>query len=349
MQRRGRLQEVKGLTRHILCSTSVKNHRRRVRQFKLRALVHFKRNFHLPVIEANGIKLAYEVQGDPQGEPILLIAGLGLQLISWPQAFCKGLTDQGFRVIRFDNRDSGLSTKMDHFGKPNLQLAFFKSIFHMPLLSGYTLYDMAKDAVGLLDGLGIEKAHIVGASMGGMIAQIIAARHAHRALTLTSIMSTSGRPGLPGPTLAAHNAMFSRPENPRNFNSVIDHFVRLFQVIGSPAYPTPESLLRRRVTESVRRNVCASGTARQVMAVASSGDLVAQLRTIRLPALVIHGTSDPLVPLACGRDTARLIPGAVMHEIEGMGHDFPPALDDVLSGLIAAHCKGEMDPQVRSA
>jgi len=303
----------------------------------------------LPIIETNGIQIAYDEQGDPRGEPVLLIAGLGLQLISWPDAFCKGLTEQGFRVIRFDNRDSGLSSKMDHFGKPNLHLAFFKTLFHMPLFSGYTLYDMARDAIGVLDALKIGKAHIVGASMGGMIAQIIAARYPHRVLTLTSIMSTSGRPGLPGPSLAASNAMFSRPANPRNMNSVIDHFVHLFRVIGSPAYPTPEAELRQRVARSVRRNVCARGTARQIMAVASSGDLVAQLRTIRLPALIIHGTDDPLVPVACGRDTARLIPNAILHEVEGMGHDFPPALDEVLSGLIGAHCRGTLSPQARTA
>lgn len=303
----------------------------------------------MPTIEANGITLAYDVQGDPDGEPILLIAGLGLQLISWPDAFCKGLTSQGFRVIRFDNRDIGLSSKMDHFGKPNLHQAFFRSLFQMPLFSGYTLYDMAKDAIGLLDALGISKAHIVGASMGGMIAQIIAARYPNRVLTLTSIMSTSGRPGLPGPTLAAHNAMFSQPANPSDINSVVDHFVNLFRVIGSPRYPTPEPELRRRVMESVRRNVCVRGSARQMMAVASSGDLVAQLRTIRVPAMVIHGTEDPLVPIACGRDTARMVPNAILHEIDGMGHDFPPALDGVLSTLISAHCKGGIEPEARRA
>lgn len=303
----------------------------------------------MPFIESNRIRLAYDVQGDPNGEPVLLTAGLGLQLISWPDAFCKGLADQGFRVIRFDNRDSGLSTKMDHFGKPNLHLAFFKTLFHMPLFSGYTLYDMARDATGLLDGLGIDKAHIVGASMGGMIAQIMAARYPHRVLTLTSIMSTSGRPGLPGPTMAAHQALFSSPDNPSDMNSVIDHFVHLFRVIGSPAYPTPERVLRQRVAASVRRNVCARGTARQMMAVASSGDLVAQLRTVRAPSLIIHGTDDPLVPVACGHDSARLIPGALLHEIEGMGHDLPPALEEPLAALIGAHCRGELQPNVRSA
>lgn len=303
----------------------------------------------LPTIEANGIKLAYDVQGDPKGEAILLISGLGLQLISWPDAFCKGLADEGFRVIRFDNRDSGLSSKMEHFGKPNLQQAFFRSLFHMPLFSGYTLYDMAKDGVCLLDALGIGKAHIVGASMGGMIAQIIAGRYPERVLSLTSIMSTSGRPGLPGPTMAANQALFSRPENPRDFNSVIDYYVHMFRVFGSPRYPTPDAELRRRVAESVRRNVCVSGTARQIMAVASSGDRVALLRTVKAPTLVIHGTDDPLVPVACGRDTAHLVRGALLHEIEGMGHDFPPALDSTLSGLVAEHCKLSQEPEARRA
>jgi len=303
----------------------------------------------LPTIEANGIKLAYDVQGDPQGEAVLLIAGLGLQLISWPDAFCKGLVDQGFRVVRFDNRDSGLSTKMDQFGKPNLQMAFFKSLFHMPLFSGYTLYDMARDGVCLLDALGIDRAHVVGASMGGMIGQIMAGRYPERVLTLTSIMTTSGRPGLPGPTMAASQALFSQPANPRDINSVIDHFVRLFRVIGSPGYPTPEAELRRRVAQSVRRNVCPRGTARQIVAVASSGDQGALLRTIKVPTLVIHGTDDPLVPVVCGRDIARLVSGAVLHEVPGMGHDFPPALDGELSGLIAAHCKGMQAQQARRA
>ena len=303
----------------------------------------------LSIIEANGIRIAYDTLGSSRGEPILLINGLGLQLSSWPEGFCKGLTAEGFRVIRFDNRDSGLSSKMNQFGKPNLQHAFFRTLFHLPMLSGYTLYDMAKDAIGLLDGLHIERAHIVGASMGGMIGQIIAGLNPHRVLTLTSIMSTSGRPGLPGPSLAASNAMFSQPRNGRDIDGVIDHFVHLFKVLGSPAYPTPDKELRAGITAAVKRNPSFSGTLRQVMAVAASGDQAALLRTIKAPTMVIHGTDDPLVPIACGRDIARLVPGAVLHEIEGMGHDFPPALDGMLSGLIAQHCKSGIQPEVRSA
>ncbi|GIZ51224.1 alpha/beta fold hydrolase [Noviherbaspirillum aridicola] len=303
----------------------------------------------MPIIEANNIKLAYDIQGPADGEPLLLIAGLGMQLTSWPDAFCRELAAQGFRVIRFDNRDCGQSSRMEQYGKPNLHLAFFKTMFHMPLLSGYTLNDMARDAVGLLDALGIERAHVAGASMGGMIAQIMAARHPERVITLTSIMSTTGRPGLPGPTMAAANAMFSRPANPRDPESVIAHYVRLFRVIGSPAYPTPEAELVRRVRDNVRRGASFSGTSRQVMAVASTGSLVPQLRTIRLPTLVIHGSDDPLVPVACGRDTARTIPGAVMHEVPGMGHDIPPQLEVELARLIAAHCRREWPEQAQRA
>ena len=292
----------------------------------------------MPSIEANGITLAYDEQGDPRGEPILLIAGLGLQLISWPQIFCRTLTKQGFRVIRFDNRDSGLSTKMEQFGKPNFGTAYFNFLFQLPMGAGYTLYDMATDTLGLLDALGIAQAHVVGASMGGMIAQIIAARHPQRVMTLTSVMSTSGRVGLPGPTLAASNAFFSSPRHPRDINSVIDHYVHLFKVIGSPKYPTPEVQLRKAIADSVRRNVCPRGVARQMMAIAASGDRVALLRTIRAATMVIHGTDDPLVPVAGGRDTAWLVPGAILHEIKGMGHDIPPALEVEIAELIAAHC-----------
>ncbi|NEX59740.1 alpha/beta fold hydrolase [Noviherbaspirillum galbum] len=303
----------------------------------------------MPTLQSNGITIAYETQGDASGEPVLLIAGLGLQLISWPEPFCRTLVEQGYRLIRFDNRDSGLSSKMDEYGKPDLAGAFFRSMFHMPVSSGYTLHDMAQDAIGVLDALGIARAHVVGASMGGMIAQIMAASHAGRVSSLTSIMSTSGRPGLPGPTMAANQAMFSRPANPRDLDSVVDHFVRLFKVIGSPKYPTPDEELRRMVEASVRRNPSWRGTARQIMAVAGSGDRVALLRTVEAPTLVVHGSADPLVPIAGGRDTAFLVPGAVLHEIEGMGHDLPPGLSEQIAALIAAHCAAASAPAAHRA
>ena len=292
----------------------------------------------MPTIHVNNVDIAYETQGDPGNPPILLIMGLGMQLISWPTAFCDGLERQGFYVIRFDNRDSGLSSKLHHLGKPSTLLALIKMAFHIPLKAGYTLDDMAADAIALLDALAIERAHIVGASMGGMIAQIIAARYPEHTISLTSIMSTSGRRGLPGPTKAARKVLFSRPPAANNQQAVINHFVNTMKVIGSPAYPVAHEVLQERITESVQRSLEPVATTRQLLAIGASGDRVDLLKTVRVPTLVIHGSDDPLLPVACGRETAELIPNAVLQEIDGMGHDLPDGLNDHLSQLIAEHC-----------
>lgn len=299
----------------------------------------------MPTIDTNGITLTYEAQGDPGNPPLLLIMGLGMQLTSWPDSFCRSLVERGFYVIRFDNRDSGLSSKLQHFGTPNIKLAFVKSMLRMNVGAGYTLHDMAKDTVGLLDALGIEKAHIVGASMGGMIAQIIAAVYPQRTLSLTSIMSTSGRKGLPGPRGEVRDAMLSRVANPNDINGIINRSVKFLQLIGSPRYPIPAAALAERVVASIQRNVSPDGVNRQLLAVIASGDRVSLLKKIRVPSLVIHGNADPLVPIAGGRDTASLIPGATFREIDGMGHNFPPQLDHVLNGMIDAHCRGRSVPE----
>ncbi len=293
---------------------------------------------------SNGMSIAYQASGDPTGTPVLLIMGLGMQLTSWPPDFVDGLVDHGFYVIRFDNRDSGLSTKLDQYGTPNLPFAFIKSLLRLPINSPYTLNDMAYDALGVLDALGIRQAHVIGASMGGMIAQIVAAKMPERVLSLTSIMSTSGRRGLPGPTAKARSALLSRPKNPRDFESIVDHTVKIFQIIGSPAYPTPVRQLRERLAESIRRSSCPAGVARQMVAIGASGSRVKLLKTIKAPTLVIHGAADPLVPLACGVDTAAHIPGARLEVIEGMGHDLPPALIERLLALIDSHTHGKMSP-----
>ncbi|GGI16705.1 alpha/beta fold hydrolase [Oxalicibacterium faecigallinarum] len=292
----------------------------------------------MPILHVNDLDLWYDTQGDPSHPAILLIVGLGMQAVSWPESFCNELVQRGFYLIRFDNRDNGLSTKLHHLGKPNTLLAVLKLAFRMKLKAGYTLDDMASDAVGVLDALGISKAHIVGASMGGMIAQIVAARYPERTLSLTSIMSTSGRRGLPGPTRAARKVLFGTPPDPLNHEGVIQHFVRTMQVIGSPAYPTPAEHLRERVERTVKRSLDPTATTRQLLAIGASGDRVALLQTIKAPTLVIHGTSDPLVPIAGGRDVARLVPHAVLHEIEGMGHDMPDQLNPQLAALIGEHC-----------
>lgn len=299
----------------------------------------------MPTIDTNGITIAYETRGNPDNPPLLLIMGLGMQLISWPESFCRALVERGFYVIRFDNRDSGLSSKLQQFGTPNVKKAFLKSMFHLPVRGGYTLHDMAKDTIGLLDALGIEKAHIVGASMGGMIAQIIAADFPEHVLSATSIMSTSGRRGLPGPKGEVRDAMFSRLKDPDDLNEVISRSVKFLQMIGGSRYPVPAAALADRVVASLRRNVSPDGVTRQLHAVIASGDRVSILKKIRVPALVIHGNADPLVPIACGRDTAYLIPGATFREIDGLGHSFPAELDETLTSMIAAHCRGNPVPE----
>jgi pimeloyl-ACP methyl ester carboxylesterase len=298
----------------------------------------------MPTLNANGIRIAFDTAGDPKAAPVLLINGLGLQLTSWPDEFVEGLADLGFYVIRFDHRDCGLSTKFAQAGTPNLRLAWLKSKIGWPLRAPYTLKDMADDALGVLSALGVARAHVVGVAMGGMIGQLLAAHHPGRVLSLASVMSSSGRRGLPGPTPAARAALRRRPARPQDPDGLVDHAVALLMAIGSPAYPTAEKQLRRRVARSLRRSCCPSGVARQMLAVAASGDRSALLRTIAVPTLVVHGAADPLVPLACGQDTAAKVPGARLEIIEGMGHDLPAQLVERLVSLIDAHAHGKMLP-----
>ncbi|MFP5390541.1 MAG: alpha/beta hydrolase [Gammaproteobacteria bacterium] len=298
----------------------------------------------MPTLNANGIDLAYEAAGDPKGPALLLIMGLGMQLVDWPDDFVSGLVEQGFYVIRFDNRDSGLSSKFDHLGAPNLKLCYLKSRLGWRLKSPYSLEDMAADAVGVLSAIGVARAHVVGVSMGGMIAQILAARHPHRVHSLTCIMSSSGRPGLPGPTPAARSVILRRPRHGRGLDAAVTHLVNTLRVLGSPAYPTPERLLRERITRALRRNVCPGGEARQLLATVAAPDRSALLGALEVPTLVVHGAADPLIPPACGEDLARLVPGARYELIEGMGHDLPPQLIERLLGLIEAHAHGKMVP-----
>jgi proline iminopeptidase len=300
----------------------------------------------LATATANGITLTYETSGDPRDPAVLLIMGLGMQLVSWPQDLVQGLVEHGYYVIRFDNRDSGLSTRFDHLRKPNLLLAYLKSLVGWKQSPAYTLNDMADDTVGLLDALGIASAHIVGASMGGMIAQLVAARSGQRVLSLTSIMSSSGRRGLPGPTPAARSVLMRSPASPLHRQQAVDRAVDVFRTIGSPAFPTPERQLRAQIERALDRSVCPAGLARQMVAVVAGGDRTPLLRRISCPTLVIHGAADPLLPAACGEDTARAIPGARLHLIEGMGHDFPPQLTERLLALLDHHLRGNISADI---
>jgi pimeloyl-ACP methyl ester carboxylesterase len=298
-------------------------------------------------MSAAPLHIEYESLGDPARPAIVLIMGLGMQLTGWPDSFCQALVARGYRVIRFDNRDCGLSGRAPAKKRANLLLAMAAAALGLPVRTPYALEDMAGDTIGLMDSLGIARAHIVGASMGGMIAQVLAAKFPQRVQSLTSIMSTSGNRRVSKPTKPARKALLSRPADPKDPESVIDHLVEMFGIIGSPAYPSTREELRLRLGHSVRRAYYPAGVARQLLAVIAAGDRRKQLRTIGAPTLVIHGADDPLVPLAAGRDTAQHIPGASLLVIDGMGHDFPEALMPRLATAIADHC--DKNPAVSSS
>jgi pimeloyl-ACP methyl ester carboxylesterase len=276
-------------------------------------------------VVANGIGIEVDDQGLPSGEPLLLIMGLGMQLTAWPQELVQHLVSRGFRVIRFDNRDAGLSQGFDHLGVPNLPWAGFKHLLGMPVRSPYSLADMAADALGVLDALGIARAHICAASMGGMVAQHIAAKHPERVKSLTLMMTTSGNRKLPQAELRVQRALMSRPSG-RDPAAVMAHLQRLLTLIGSPAFPPDPALLRPRLQALVARAWRPAGTVRQLAAVVADGDRSALLAQIKAPTRVIHGEADPLVPVAAGRDLVARIPGAVADIVPGMGHDLPQQL-----------------------
>ncbi|MBV8093113.1 MAG: alpha/beta hydrolase [Acetobacteraceae bacterium] len=300
----------------------------------------------MPSVRANGITLEFESLGKATDPAILLILGLALQLTAWPDGFCQTLASGGFRVIRFDNRDVGLSEKFPHLGTPKLGLEMVKYWLGAPVRAGYTLVDMARDTVGLLDALGIARAHLVGVSMGGMIAQIVASRFASRVLSLTSIMSSSGARGLPGPRWPVIKAFMSRPRG-AGLQDLLDYYVYFFRVIGSPGFPVDEVELRASLERSMKRSFYPSGIARQWLAVLAGGDRSAELARIRAPALVIHGAADRLVPLAAGRDTARKIPRAKLVIVRGMGHDlaaWPILAREILAHVGGASAAGAVSP-----
>jgi pimeloyl-ACP methyl ester carboxylesterase len=258
-----------------------------------------------------------------------------MQLVAWPDELVQRLLAHGLRVIRFDNRDAGLSQGFDELGKPNLAAAGVRHLLHLPVKAPYTLADMAADTLGLIDALGLPRVHLVGASMGGMIAQHLAARHPQRVASLGLIMTTSGARELPQPGWEVRGLLMQRPDG-RDPEAVVAHFERLLRVIGSPGYPPDHLRLRERLRATVARAWRPAGTVRQLAAVVADGDRSALLPRISAPTLVIHGEADPLVPVAAGRDLARRIAGAESDFIAGMGHDLPlPLLNRIADGLAA--------------
>ncbi|WP_300318852.1 alpha/beta hydrolase [Accumulibacter sp.] len=283
-------------------------------------------------ITANNLQIEYEAFGPAEAPAILLIMGLGAQLSRWNIELCEALVDRGYRVIRFDNRDCGLSSKLDEAGVPNIGEALRSGV---PIVAPYTLADMAADSVALLDVLAIERAHIVGASMGGAIAQIIAALYPQRSLSLTCIMSTSSNPELPPPTREASHALLAPLPTTRDKESLVEDALRRQLAVASPDFPSCPERLRQVLVEEHERGFHPRGVARQLAAFLGSGDRRALLRTINVPTLVLHGADDPLIPVACGRDVAAHIPGAQMRVIAGMAHDLPVALTEVFANAIA--------------
>ena len=288
---------------------------------------------------ANGISITFEDKGPRDAPAILLVMGLGGQLTLWPDEFVDALNAHGFRTIRYDNRDVGLSTRFDAAGVPNLKWMFVKAALGLPVRPAYTLSDMAADGMALLDHLGIARAHIVGASMGGMIAQHMAANWPERVLSLTSVMSTTGNRRLPRARKEAMQVLANRPMS-GDPEDMIAYSINAARVIGSPGYPAAEERLQRRVRSDFERGWYPQGVARQMAAIVADGDRRPMLKRISAPTLVIHGEDDPLVPIAAGRDTAANIAGARLMTIAGMGHDLPLALVDTLADAIAEHAKG---------
>jgi pimeloyl-ACP methyl ester carboxylesterase len=278
-----------------------------------------------------GIDIAFERFGNRESRPVLLIMGLGTQMLGWPDQFCDALAAHGLHVVRFDNRDIGLSSHMTDAPPPDMQAV----LLGRASSASYTLSDMAADTVGLIDVLGLDGAHLVGASMGGMIAQTAAIEHPHRVRSLTSIMSTTGDESVGRPTEAATTALLSPPARTRE--EAIERTVRIVRVIGSPGFEIDEPEIRRRTGVAFDRAYDPVGVLRQFAAIAASGDRTAALRSVSVPALVLHGAADPLVDVSGGRATARAIPGAEFVAFAGMGHDLPRPLWGDITRRIAAH------------
>ncbi len=284
---------------------------------------------------ANGIELCYDTFGDANSPALLLIMGLASQMIAWPDEFCALLAARGYRVIRFDNRDIGLSTSFDSAGVPNIGAAMAAALQGKPVDAPYRLSDMGADAFGLLDALGIESAHVVGASMGGAIAQTMAIERPGRLRTLTSIMATTGAPGLPPPTPEAMAVLLKPPAT--TLDDYVTSYAQTWKVLRAGSFPEDEALDHERAERLHARGLNPPGVARQLAAILASGSRKTALGAVRVPTLVIHGDADPLVPLACGVDTAQSVAGARLVVVEGMGHALPISHWGRIIDAIAAH------------
>lgn len=278
-------------------------------------------------LQANSLSIEVDDQGPRSGPVLLMLMGLGMQLTGWPEELVQLLVERGWRVIRIDNRDAGLSQGFEAAGTPNLAWATLRYLLRLRVAAPYTLADMADDACGVLDALGIAQAHVCGASMGGMIAQHMAVRRPERVSRLTLLMSSSGARRLPKPSPRVRAAMFERrPTDPNDTEAILARLERVFTLIGSPAYRPEREAFRARLAASVRRAWRPSGVARQLVAIAADGDRSPMLARITAPTHIVHGSADPLVPVAAAHDLHARIGGSTLEIIDGMGHDLPAAL-----------------------
>jgi pimeloyl-ACP methyl ester carboxylesterase len=289
-------------------------------------------------VTANGIKIEYESAGDPSSPPLLLIMGLGGQLVAWDDPFVEELVKRGFYVIRHDNRDVGLSTWFDEAGVPDMAQVMVAAASGGTPDSPYLLRDMAADAAGLLDALGIASAHVLGVSMGGMIAQQFAIDYPSKLRSLVSIMSTTGERSVGNPHPEAMAALMAPPPTTRD--EAIEASVKSWSVLGSPGFEFDEKRIRERAAVAFDRAFHPEGIARQLAAIIASGDRTTALGSVKAPTLVIHGEADPLVDPSGGKATAAAVPGASLWLIPGMGHDLPPELFSDIADRVAAHCLG---------
>ena len=289
----------------------------------------------MPKALCNGINIAYEEFGDKNDPVVLMLQGLNVPCTGWPPSLIESLVAEGYRVITPDNRDVGQSDTLDHLGKPNFLWQLLRRTLGLRVKTPYQLDDMAQDMLGLIDALGLEKVHLVGVSMGGMYGQIMALQASERIASFTSIMSTTNRRGLPGPTKEVRDLLFRGPAD-RSEQGIAKFFWDLWRALGSPGYPLPDDELRAFLGRIFARGMTAGGVARQQGAILAAPGREDKLRALKMPVQIIHGDADPLVPLACGLDTANAIPGAVLHTIEGMGHDLPTALVPRIAGFITS-------------
>jgi pimeloyl-ACP methyl ester carboxylesterase len=284
---------------------------------------------------ANGIEIAHETFGDPNDPALMLIMGLGYQMVFWDEAFCNQLADRGYHVIRFDNRDSGLSTWLDHAGVPDIPALKQLMAQRKTVSAPYSLLDMADDAVGLLDALEIESAHIAGRSMGGMIGQMMAIHHPDRVRTLTVMMSSTSAPGLPPPDPAVLSALLE-PE-PEDRDGFVEHTVQIWKILNGIEFEVDETRVREWADLSYTRGLNPGGVSRQFAAIIATGSRKEALRSVTVPTLVIHGDADPLVPVECGIDIADTVPGAKLLIIKGLGHTLARAAYPQIIDAITRH------------